>query len=47
MQSSNSAGDRPWVASYAEGVPAEIPAVTETLRDVSDRLLRADIHPLR
>ncbi|WP_181003343.1 MULTISPECIES: long-chain-fatty-acid--CoA ligase [unclassified Microbacterium] len=36
MQSSNSAGDRPWVASYAEGVPAEIPAVTETLLDMLD-----------
>ncbi len=36
MQSSNFAGDRPWVGAYAEGVPAEIPAVTETLLDMLD-----------
>ena len=36
MQSSSSAGDRPWIAAYAEGVPAEIPTVTETLLDMLD-----------
>lgn len=36
MQSSSFAGDRPWIAAYAEGVPAEIPTVTETLLDMLD-----------
>ena len=31
---------RPWVASYAEGVPADIPEVTDTLVDMLDASIR-------
>jgi len=37
--------DRPWLTSYAEGVPAEIEPVTETLIDMLDHAVRA--HPRR
>jgi long-chain acyl-CoA synthetase len=40
VQSSSFAGDRPWTASYAEGVPAEITPVTETLIDMLDASVR-------
>jgi long-chain acyl-CoA synthetase len=32
--------DRPWLASYAKGVPADIPAVTETLVDMFEKSAR-------
>ncbi len=32
--------DRPWLRSYAPGVPTEIPAVTETLVDMLERSVR-------
>ena len=33
-------GDRPWLSSYAEGVPADIDAPTETLVDMLDASVR-------
>ena len=32
--------DRPWLSSYAKGVPADIPEVAETLVDMLDRSVR-------
>lgn len=40
-----SLSDRPWLSSYAPGVPAEIDPVTETLVDMLDEAVRA--HPRR
>jgi len=37
--------DRPWLSSYAEGVPAEIEPVSQTLVDMLDAAVRA--HPRR
>ncbi|WP_396641613.1 long-chain-fatty-acid--CoA ligase [Microbacterium sp.] len=40
MEHTEAPEGRPWVASYAEGVPADIPPVTETLVDMLDASIK-------
>lgn len=40
MEHTEAPEDRPWVASYAEGVPADIAPVTETLVDMLDASIK-------
>ncbi|MDO8382788.1 MAG: long-chain-fatty-acid--CoA ligase [Microbacterium sp.] len=40
MEHTEALEGRPWVASYAEGVPADIPPVTETLVDMLDASIK-------